>query len=243
MKKNTYIIFVVFVLLLFVIFSNQNTTNEGKINQNEITAVYASLSPQAKSLYFQQSEKLTKPVPERLVELDELTIGCFGPSMILQMFEFDTNLGGQCCGALKDFDAYEIQLVALHSFIEENGNIDLIPRDPYDVSVEHAQKLIEFDNYIVLSYDKQQVYDEAMGMSHHGGPCCCKCWKWYMMSGLGKKLIMDYSWDSEQLAELWDLSSSCGHAEDTNMHQHYSVNPDHGKEHHDVKDDHVNADA
>lgn len=195
---------------------------------NNVHAVYETLSPQAKALYYQQSDKLTKSVPERLVELDELTIGCFGPSKIQSMSTSEGNLGGQCCGVLKDFGAYEIQLEALHAFIEENGNIDLIPPDPYDVTVEHAQKLIAFDSSTSLSVEQQAVYDEAMEMSHHGGPCCCKCWKWYMMSGLGKKLIATYNWDAHQLAELWDLSSSCGHDEDTNMVGHYKDKSEHG---------------
>ena len=42
-----------------------------------------------------------------------------------------------------------------------------------------------------------------------------------MMSGLGKKLIVDHGLTAEELAELWDLSSSCGHQQDTNMIQHY----------------------
>lgn len=176
---------------------------------------------QAKPFYYQQSEELTKPVPERLVELDQLTIGCFGADIIMQMSPADTNLGGQCCGVLKDIEAYEAQLPALRTFIEENGNIDLIPRDPYDISVTHAQKLIGFDQEITLSAEEWALYDEAVTLSHHGGPCCCRCWKWYMMSGLGKKLIVDYVWSAEQLAKLWDLSSSCGHAEDTNMQKHY----------------------
>ena len=41
------------------------------------------------------------------------------------------------------------------------------------------------------------------------------------MSGLAKKLITEYGWDEEQIAELWDLSSSCGHQEDTDMPSHY----------------------
>ena len=187
-----------------------------------IASVYASLSPQAQKLYIKQSEQLTKPVPERLVELDELKIGCFGPQNIMHMSAADVNLGGQCCGVLTDIEAYEVQLQALETFIEENGNIDIIPRDPYDMSVEQAQLLTSFDQ-ISLTAEQQGIYDKAMKMSHHGGPCCCKCWKWYVMSGLAKKLIVDYGWDEHQVAELWDTSSSCGHKEDTNMHQHYDV--------------------
>ena len=211
--------------------------NNDKITGNSISDVYASLSPQAKSLYFRQSEELTKPVPERLVELDELTIGCFGPSKILQKSTSDTNLGGQCCGALKDFKAYELQLEALHDFVEENGNIELIPKDPYDISVEHAQRLIQFDKDITLTSSQQIIYDKAMKNSHHGGPCCCKCWKWYMMSGLAKKLIVGSNWNEQQIAELWDLSSSCGHDEDTNMQQHYDTNEE-NKHHETHEEDH-----
>lgn len=195
---------------------------------NDVRAVYETLSPQAKTLYYQQSDELTKPVPKRLVELDELTIGCFGPSKIASMATSEGNLGGQCCGALKDFGAYEIQIEALKVFIKKNGSIDLIPTDPYDVTVEHAQKLIAFESSISLISEQEAVYNEAMDISHHGGPCCCKCWKWYMMSGLGKQLIVTYHWNAQQLAELWDLSSSCGHKEDTNMVEHYKDTEQHG---------------
>lgn len=200
-------------------------------SESEIMITYNSLSPKARSLYYKQSESLTKEVDPRVVELDQLTIGCFGTNTIMRMSEEDTNLGGQCCGALVDVETYKIQLQALNKFIEENNNINIIPKDPYDISVDHAQKLITFNKDIILLSTQQQIYNDAMKMSHHGGPCCCKCWKWYMMSGLGKKLIVDYSWNAEQLAELWDLSSSCGHDGDTNMHEHYENELDHGDEH------------
>jgi len=43
-----------------------------------------------------------------------------------------------------------------------------------------------------------------------------------MMSGLAKKLIVDSGWNAHQIAQLWDISSSCGHSEDTDMHLHYT---------------------
>lgn len=225
-KKTQFIIGTIAILIVGGLFvfqekPNQQKEETAKIGINPIQTVYAALSEQAKPFYYQQSDGLTKPVAERLVELDQLTIGCFGTNTIMQMSSTDTNLGGQCCGVLKDIGAYELQLPALYNFIEENGNIDLIPKDPYDIPVTHAQTLITFDKDIVLTPEQQTIYDEAVAISHHGGPCCCKCWKWYMMSGLGKKLIVDYSWDAEQLAQLWDLSSSCGHDEDTKMQEHY----------------------
>lgn len=191
---------------------------------NPIVATYKKLSPQGQALYYKQSDKLTKPVPDRLVELDEMTIGCFGPKQVLAMSTSEGNLGGQCCGALTDFEAYEVQLKAIEQFKLDNKDTEnLIPADPYDISVEVAQKLTQFDTDITLNTSEQAVFDEAVAMSHHGGPCCCKCWKWYVMSGLAKKLIVDENWNAHQIAELWDVSSSCGHSEDTDMHQHYDT--------------------
>ncbi len=225
-KAKVFTIFGILLLIIgFVYFS--------KPASSEIQEIYSELSPQAQSLYYQQSEKLTKSVDPRLVELDKLTIGCFGAQQVVKMSESEHNLGGQCCGALKKVESYNLQLEALSNFIKDNGNIELIPKDPYDVPVSHAKKLIQLDKDIVLSADQQQIYDEAMQMSHHGGPCCCKCWKWYVMSGLGKKLIVDYGWNAAKLAELWDTSSSCGHDEDTDMYKHYKRELQNGREHDD----------
>jgi|AP95_1055475.scaffolds.fasta_scaffold00819_2 hypothetical protein len=188
----------------------------------EVKAVYDSLSPQAQGLYFKQSKKLTQPVAARIVELDEKTIGCFGPSQVLSMSTDDKNLGGQCCGALTDITAYRIQLETIEHFIVENGGRDIIPADPYDLTVEVSQQLTQIDKDITLSSEQQMTFDNAVAMSHHGGPCCCKCWKWFVMSGLAKNLIVEEKWNQNQIAELWDISSSCGHAEDTDMHAHYS---------------------
>jgi hypothetical protein len=241
-KKKTLIFTGVTVLLVLsgiIYFNNQSDKLTGKVIKEDLSnieIVFNSLSPQAKALYYKQSEELTKEVPERIVELDELKIGCFGTNTITQMSNSDTNLGGQCCGALKDFEAYEVQLKSLKKFIEENGNIDLIPKDPYDIPVEHSKNLIQFDKDIQLNSEQQKTYESAVKMSHHGGPCCCKCWKWYVMSGLAKKLIVDYDWDDLQISELWDTSSSCGHDEDTNMNKHYDVDENEDKHDHNSHD-------
>lgn len=232
MKNPFFYLFVALsiVVIGFVSFQFGKTTGgNGEVveEKNPIIAVYKSLSPQAQALYYKQSDKLTKPVAKRLVELDEKTIGCFGPAAVLGMSPSDENLGGQCCGALTSHEAYTIQLQALQNFIAENGGRGLIPEDPYDVPVSVAQTLTRYDQEISLNTEQQATYDEAMDMSHHGGPCCCKCWKWYVMSGLAKNLIAEEGWNAHQIAELWDTSSSCGHAEDTNMHQHYETGNEH----------------
>lgn len=203
----------------------QKMMEEQSSNAPEASAidkVYRSLSPQAQALYYKQSHELTHEVPKRLVELDEKNIGCFGPKQVLSMSSEEENLGGQCCGALMNIEAYNVQLNAIQNFVAENGGSELIPSDPYDIPVDIAKQLTQYDSNITLSKEQQSVFDEAVSKSHHGGPCCCKCWKWYMMSGLAKKLIVEEQWNAHQVAELWDISSSCGHDEDTNMHQHYS---------------------
>lgn len=228
-KNKTNLLILAAILILTGVTVAYKTLQEPKIPvaANEIERIYNDLPPQAKNLYFQQSKELTKKVPERLIELDQLTIGCYGTDTIMQMSTDDSNLGGQCCGALKDVQSYELQLKALKIFIDTNENGTLIPEDPYDVPVEHAQNLIAFDSSIILSPEQKNIFDTAVENSHHGGPCCCKCWKWYMMSGLAKKLIVDYGWNADQIAQLWDLSSSCGHSEDTNMVQHYQDSKSH----------------
>ncbi len=235
-NKNKIIVSaIISVLIIFGLYIFSNTGDPmDKIIENadsDVYSTYLSLSPRAQTLYLKQSDQLTKEVPERLIELDSLTIGCYGPDAILAMAETDTNLGGQCCGVLYDIEAYNAQIDALNKFIEEEGDIEIIPHDPYDISVEDAQILIQFDSDISLSAEQQGIYEAAVTLSHHGGPCCCKCWKWYAMSGLGKKLIVDHGWNAEQLAELWDLSSSCGHKEDTNMFEHYDMDDEHADEH------------
>lgn len=211
----------IILLLIFVNYSRTKSSINNFEESNKIDKIYNSLPQRARALYYVQSDNLNNEVPERMIELDKLTIGCFGTNTIMRMSDYDTNLGGQCCGTLMDIEDYNIQLKELQEFIKQNGNIILIPKDPYDVPVEHAQMLIQFDKDIKLSSIQEEIFNTAVNISHHGGPCCCKCWKWYMMSGLGKKLIVDYNWSAEQLSELWDISSSCGHKEDTNMFKHY----------------------
>jgi hypothetical protein len=238
MKTSFFYITIGLVIGVIGVFSYQTGKHAGgtasilQEETNPILKVYATLSPKAQALYLKQSDNLTKEVPARLVELDSLNIGCFGAKKILNMSSADTNLGGQCCGHLKNDKSYDIQLEVLDLFIKENGGSEYIPENPYDTPVPLAQKLTKFDSDIILSATQQKTYDEATEMSHHGGPCCCKCWKWYVMSGLAKKLIVDEGWDAHQISELWDLSSSCGHDEDTNMHEHYNSPHDNDDGHH-----------
>lgn len=136
---------------------------------------------------------------------------CAGPD-ILDRISTD-RLQGSCCSAM-DFHRYQEQLLGL----ERYSYIGKIPKDPYDIPVSLAKELLDFQKTIRLSAEQQAVYDEAVRLSHEGGPCCCKCWRWYAFEGLAKYLISEYDFNAEQIAEVWDLEDGCGgtgHAHNT----------------------------
>jgi hypothetical protein len=113
-------------------------------------------------------------------------------------------LQGSCCAPM-DAHRYVEQVRALEKF----GSISNIPPDPYDVPAELAQKLMAYYDR-PLSHTEQTAYDFAMNNSDEEGPCCCKCWRWYVYGGLGKYLIHEKKFDGARLVEVWNLSSGCG---------------------------------
>ena len=117
----------------------------------------------------------------------------------------DERLQGSCCSKM-DFHRYNEQVEVLKKY----STIEEIPKDPYDIPVSLAKKLLNFKNNIKLTEEQQMIYDEAMKMSHEHGPCCCKCWRWDAFEGLAKFLITEYGFNSEQIAEVWDLADGCG---------------------------------
>lgn len=119
----------------------------------------------------------------------------------------DQRIQGSCCSKM-DHHAYQEQIESLKRY----KDISIIPSDPYDISASQAKQLFGYLEEIKLTSDQQTIYNEAMKMSHEGGPCCCKCWHWDAYEGLAKKLIVDYGWNSEQIAQLWDISDACGGA-------------------------------
>lgn len=113
---------------------------------------------------------------------------------------------GSCCSAM-NFHSYEEQITGLEANYSE---YQIIPSDPYNVSVKWAKQMIEYNEDTELTEEQQAIYDEATEISHEGGPCCCTCWHWYAYGGLGKKLIIEYDFTAEQVAQIWDLSDACG---------------------------------
>jgi hypothetical protein len=120
-------------------------------------------------------------------------------------FSDEDNIQGACCGAM-DFHRYQEQVESLKQY----KDISQIPEDPYNIPVALAKQLFEYQQTITLNEEQQGVYDQAMEMSHEGGPCCCKCWRWTAFEGLVKYLITEEGYNSQQVADLWDMLDGCG---------------------------------
>lgn len=113
-------------------------------------------------------------------------------------------LMGSCCSPM-DPHRYSEQIEGLKKY----SYVAKIPPDPYDIDAVLAQKLMS-DYETQLTPDEQKAYDYAMQNSMEKGPCCCKCWRWYVYGGLGKLLIQKYHFTGEQVTEVWNLSDGCG---------------------------------
>ncbi len=122
-------------------------------------------------------------------------------------------LQGSCCSPM-DIHRYEEQVNGLKKF----KDIPEIPSDPYDIDASLAKKLKAYYDDVELIAEQQRAYDYAMANSNEKGPCCCKCWRWYVYGGLGKLLIQKYNFTGEQVSEIWNLSDGCGGAGDHVSH-------------------------
>ena len=121
-------------------------------------------------------------------------------------------LQGSCCSPM-DMHRYEEQVTGLQKY----KDIPEIPKDPYDIDASLAKKLKSYYD-VELTAEQQKEYDYAMVNSNEKGPCCCKCWRWYVYGGLGKLLIQKYNFTGEQVTEIWNLSDGCGGIE----HHHHT---------------------
>jgi len=116
----------------------------------------------------------------------------------------NSRLQGSCCSPMS-FHRYSEQVKGLEKF----KAISNIPSDPYDIEAGLAKKLMDYYD-VELSAGEQKQYDYAMENSNEKGPCCCKCWRWYVYGGLGKLLIREEGFSGEQVTEVWNLSDGCG---------------------------------
>lgn len=113
-------------------------------------------------------------------------------------------LRGSCCSPMS-LHRYSEQIEGL----KEYQDIAEIPPDPYDIEAGLAKRLLSYYD-AQLTPEEQQAYDYAMQNSDEKGPCCCKCWRWYVYGGLGKFLAKEKGFIGEQLTEVWNLSDGCG---------------------------------
>ena len=189
----------------------------------ELKSTYDSIPTDAgKANFMTQSGNLTQAVDPTLADLDKQIISCSpnvdnvigsnpttGGSCTAGPTSLSTTtgmtMGGQCCGAMKNLDEYNKELTALQKY----KDIPDVPLNPFKTPVAIAKKWIDYDNATTLTPDQQKIYDQAYAISKEK-PCCCKCWHYFVNEGIAKKMIKDYSYSPQQIADFWDSSSICG---------------------------------
>lgn len=196
-------------------------TGASKANA-QLSATYNAIpTASGKAIFLEQSANLTKNVDPVLVDLDSQIITCSpnidsvlsntpfaGGSCVAGDSTLATTtglyLGGQCCGAMKDLTEYNAELKNLQQY----RNIPDVPMNPYKTPIPLAKKWIDYDHATALTSGEQAVMDQAMRLSKEG-PCCCKCWHYYVNEGIAKKMIRDYHYAAAQVAAYWNTSSIC----------------------------------
>jgi len=226
MNKIQKISLVIAVLLVGgAYYFNRNKTdiNSTPLPNQVIKAVYDSIPTEAGKVNFmKQSANLTMPVDAELADLDSQIISC-APNVDGLFTSVPTTggscaagssvlkstagmyLGGQCCSAMKDTKEYHENLEKLQAY----KNMPDIPLDPMHTPVAMAKKWIDYDNTTKLTPTQQAIYDQAYAISKEK-PCCCKCWHYYVNEGIAKKMIIDGTFNAQQVAAYWDASDICG---------------------------------
>lgn len=185
--------------------------------------IYAAIpTDSGKNAFLKQSAHLTQAVDPELADLDSQIISCGSniDALLSGAHSYDGScigngglssdmnsitLGGQCCGALMNTDEYHENLQKLQAYKQMPD----IPLDPMHTSIALAKKWMDYDKATTLTADEQRVYDQAISLSMEG-PCCCKCWHYYVNEGIAKKMIKDKTFSAQQIAHFWDASDICG---------------------------------
>jgi len=189
----------------------------------ELSSIQQKIPTQAgKNVFLRQSSNFTKNVDPELVDLDSQIISCdsninalssssptIGGSCLAGQTTLSSTkglyLGGQCCGVLTDTKEYHKHLEALRKY----KNIPDMVLNPYKTPINLAKKWIDYDKATNLNTKDQEVFNQALKISKEG-PCCCKCWHYYVNEGIAKKLIKDNGFSAKQVADFWDVSDICG---------------------------------
>ena len=118
-----------------------------------------------------------------------------------------TRLQGACCGPM-DAKLYPDYVKQIHALAKYDHSV--VPSDPYNMSVELARRLVEFNDTILLTHAQQQVYNRAFAFAPGHAPCCCHCWRWTAFEGQAKYLIARRRYTARQIGKLWGLDDGCG---------------------------------
>ena len=114
----------------------------------------------------------------------QTTNQCNLQASTLNAYPATARLQGSCCSPMV-YKSYVKQIHELAAYSDAD-----IPRDPYNISVPLARKLIAYNEKILLTDAQQRIYNKAMKMAKEGGPCCCHCWRWTAFEGQAKSLIV-----------------------------------------------------
>ena len=118
-------------------------------------------------------------------------------------------LQGACCGPMAYVD-YAKQVPALASFNREHHTANVVPSDPYNMSVAFVRHLLAFNDTILLTNAQMKVYDAAWQYSRDKAPCCCHCYRWTAFEGQAKFLIARRRYTAQQIGKIWTLEDGCG---------------------------------
>jgi hypothetical protein len=130
---------------------------------------------------------------------------CGMPASALESMPPGADLQGSCCFPM-DYQSYVNQVRVLS---RRSKRVDLIPKDPYDIPVRLAKRLIGYQS-IELTPAQQRTYDRAKPLSETKGPCCCPCWRWDAFEGQAKFLISRRHYSARQIAAVWSAEEGCG---------------------------------
>ena len=130
---------------------------------------------------------------------------CGMPASALEAMAPGVRLQGACCFPM-DYHSYVEQRRELE---RRYADVDVIPKDPYDIPVSLAKRLIGYER-IELTPAQRRTYERAKPLSDTKGPCCCPCWRWTAFSGQAKYLITRRHYTAKQVADVWSVEEGCG---------------------------------
>ena len=132
---------------------------------------------------------------------------CGMPASALETMPPGARLQGACCFPMN----YHSYVHQVHELNRRYATVDVIPKDPYDVPVSLAKRLLGYRS-IELTPGQQRLYDSAKPLSATKGPCCCPCWRWDAFEGQAKYLITRRHYSAKQVADVWTVEEGCGGA-------------------------------